>query len=447
MKSFSVIVKKKINKFHKSISVGGDKSISHRALLISSQAYGLSKIKGISNAEDVMNTISALKRLGVKIVKSKNIYHVYGYGLGSLKTKNNLTINAGNSGTLARLLFGLLSSYPHKIKIVGDKSLNKRPMGRIIKPLEKFGASFDPKGKINLPIYVTGTEMPVAIDHQEKIGSAQVKSSIILASLNAPGITKIKELKKSRNHTENILKFIGAKIKIKKFKTYNVILIEGQNDFKSFDLSVPGDMSSAAYFIVLTLLNKKSMITIKNVNLNPTRMGIITILKKMNAKIKLTNTKTKFGERLGDIVVKSSNLKSVICPASLVPSAIDEFTILMIAAAKAEGITVFSGLSELNKKESPRLNLMNSILNKIGIKTILNNGTIKIFGKPNIDLNKSCSVDTLFDHRICMTVFVMSQIFGGQIKIKDFNSVDTSFPNFLNLMKQLGAKYEIKKKN
>jgi len=446
MKSFSVIVKKKINKFYKSIFVDGDKSLSHRALLISSQAYGISKLKGILESEDVLNTINALKKkLGVKIIKYKNIYHVYGNGLGSFKTQNNLTINAGNSGTLARLLMGLLTTYPHKIKIIGDKSLSKRPMGRIIAPLEKFGVTFEPKDKKTLPFYIIGSEMPIAISHEEKIGSAQVKSSIILASLNTPGITKIKELKKSRDHTENMLKFIRAKIKIKKFKTYNLISIEGQRDFKAFDLNIPGDISSAAFFIVLTLLAKHSIIKIKNINLNPTRTGIIIILKKMNAKIKIINIKTKYGEKVGDIVVKSSALKSINCPASLVPSTIDEFTILMIAAAKAKGTSAFSGLGELNKKESPRLNLMNSILNQVGIKTKLKHETIKIIGNPKINLNKSYIINTRFDHRVCMSVFVMCQIFGGQIKIKDFNSVATSFPNFLNLMKQLGAKYEIKK--
>lgn len=445
MKSFSIIVEKKINKFNKSIFVDGDKSISHRALLISSQAYGVSKLKGVLEAEDVLNTIKALKKLGVKIIKYKSIYYIYGNGLGSFKTQNNLTINAGNSGTLARLMMGFLATYPHKIKIIGDKSLSKRPMGRIISPLEKFGVTFEPQNNKTLPIYITGSEMPVAINHEEKIGSAQVKSSIIFASLNTPGITGIKELKKSRDHTENMLKFAGAKIKIKKFKTYNLISVEGQKDFRAFNLNIPGDISSASFFIVLTLLAKHSVIKIKNVNLNPTRTGIIIILKKMNAKIKLTNIKTKSREIVGDIIVKSSTLKSINCPTSLVPSTIDEFTILMIAAAKAKGITTFSGLGELNKKESPRLNIMNSILNQIGIKTELKQETIKIIGNPKINLNKSYTINTCFDHRVCMSVFVMCQIFGGQIKIKNFDSVTTSFPNFLNLMKHLGAKYEIKK--
>jgi len=286
--------------------------------------------------------------------------------------------------------------------------------------------------------------MPIAINHEEKIGSAQVKSSIILASLNAPGITKIRELKKSRNHTENLLKFFGASIKIKKFKNQNLINIKGQSDFKAFDLIIPGDTSSVAFFIVLTLLNKNSKIKIKNINLNPTRIGAIKILKKMNAKIKLINLKNAFGEKVGDIVVKSSSLKSIKCPTSLIPSAIDEFPILILAAAKAKGVSIFNGLGELNKKESPRLNLMNNILNQIGIKTKLKNESIKIFGNPKITLSKSYKINTSFDHRICMTAFVMAQIFGGQIKIKNCNSISTSFPKFLNLMKKIGAKYEIK---
>ncbi len=444
MKSFSVIVKKKINKFNKSISIDGDKSISHRALFISSQACGVSKIKGLLESEDVLHTIAALKKLGVKIVKYKNIHYIYGNGLGSLKTRNNLKIKTGNSGTLARMLMGLLTNYAHKIKITGDKSLNKRPMERIFMPLKKIGCKFEPTNKKTLPIYITGSEIPTATNHEEKIGSAQVKSSIIFASLDAPGITTIKELKKSRNHTENILRFIGGGIKVKKFKNYNTIYVIGQKNFDAFNLTIPGDISSAAFFIVLTLLAKNSVIKLKNVNLNPTRTGIITVLKKMNAQIKIVNTKIKYGEKIGNIIVKSSNLNSINCPASMVPSTVDEFTILMIAAAKAKGTTTFAGLNELNKKESPRLNLMNSILNKIGIKTKLKKGTIKIFGNPKINLNKSYKIQSLFDHRICMSAFVMGQTFGGQIEVKDCNSISTSFPNFLTLMKKIGAKYEIK---
>ena len=255
MKSFSIIVKKKIDKFNKSIFVDSDKSISHRALLISSQAFGISKIKGLLQAQDVLNTISALKKLGIKILKKKNFYYIFGNGIGSFNTNGKVIINAGNSGTLARLIMGLLSTYPNKIKIVGDNSLNKRPMERIINPLEKFGCQFEPKNKKKLPISIIGSEMPLAINHEEKIGSAQVKSAIILAALNSPGVTNIKEFKKSRDHTELFFKnAIKVPIKVNKNKKFDLIQVEGGKNFKSFSYHIPGDISSAAFFIVLTKL-------------------------------------------------------------------------------------------------------------------------------------------------------------------------------------------------
>lgn len=444
-KKFSIKVNNKIKKFNKTITVDSDKSISHRALLISSQAYGVSKLNGILESEDVINTIKILKKLGVKILKYKNFFKVYGNGLGSFQNRSNLSLDIGNSGTLARLIMGLLACYPYKIKIFGDKTINnKRPMGRIINPLEKFGVNFEPKNKKTLPISIIGTNIPIPVYHEEKIGSAQVKSSVIFAALNTPGITKIKELKKSRDHTENMLKYIGAKIIIKKNNSHNLISIFGQEEFKAFALTVPGDISSAAFFIVLTVLNKKSTIRIKNICLNPTRIGIITILKKMGANIKLQKIKNVFGEKVGHIVVKSSKLNSINCPTSLVPSTIDEFVLLFCAAARAKGVSTFKGLGELNKKESPRLNVMNKILNQIGIKTMLKKDSIKIFGNPDINLSKSYKIETHFDHRICMTSFIIGQIFGGKIEIKDCDSIKTSFPKFLTIMKKIGAKYEIK---
>jgi len=445
MKNFSISVKKKINYFNKSIYVEGDKSISHRALLIASQSHGgITKISGLLEAEDVLNCIKALRKLGVKIIKKKNEYWVFGNGLGSFKINKNITINCGNAGTLARLIMGLLSSYPKKIKIVGDKSLNKRPMRRVIEPLEKFGCTFYPKNKKNLPIVMQGTSFPAPIKHTETIGSAQVKSAIQLSALNTPGVTEIIEIKKSRNHTENLLKSIGAKIKVYKKKSFNKIIVEGQKEFKFFKINISGDISSAAFFIVLTILNKNSKLKIKNVNLNSTRTGVIKILKKMKAKISLKNIKTMNGEKRGDITVKSSKLIGINCPSSLVPSAIDEFPIIMIAAAAAKGVSIFSGLHELEKKESPRLSIMNSILRKIDIKTKLKNNKIKIYGNTNINLKKTYKIKTFGDHRICMTAFIMAQLFGGKFNIKDCNSINTSFPKFLKLMKKIGAHYEIK---
>jgi len=445
MKNFSISIKKKINHFNKSIYVEGDKSISHRALLIASQSHGgISKISGLLESEDILNCVKALRQLGVKIIKKKNEHWIFGNGLGSFRIKNNATINCGNAGTLARLIMGCLSSYPIKIKIVGDKSLSKRPMERVIKPLEKFGCRFYPKNKKNLPIVMQGTNFPAPIKHVEKIGSVQVKSAIQFAALNTPGITKIIEVKKSRDHTENLLKFIGVKIKVNKKKSSNKILIEGQKEFKFFKLNIPGDISSAAFFIVLTILNKNSKLKIKNINLNPTRAGVLKILTLMKAKISLKNIKNVNGEKRGDIIVKSSKLVGINCPTSLVPSAIDEFPIIMLAASLAKGVSTFSGLNELEKKESPRLSVMNSILRQINIKTRLKKDKIKIYGNGDINLKKTYKIKTFGDHRICMTAFIMAQLFGGKFNIKDCNSINTSFPKFLTLMKKIGAHYEIK---
>ena len=448
MKSFSIIVEKKINKFNKSVFVPGDKSCSIRYFFLASQAYGLSRAKGILESEDVFSTIKALTKLGVRIVKKKKKWFVWGNGLGSLKTKDNLSIDCGNSGTLSRFILSILSTYPHKIKVYGDHTLNKRPMDRIINPLEKLGASFQTKekGKKILPCYITGSEMPIAIYHEEKIGSGQIKGGLVLASLTCPGISTIKEFKKSRDHTEKMLKFAGAGIKIKKFKNYNLISIEGQKDFKAFNLTVGGDPSSAFILIGLTLLSKNSQLKIKSVNLNPTRLGALKILKKMGGQIILENVRFQCKERIGDIIIKSSNLKSVNCSASIVPFAIDEMPIIFLCAAKAKGISIFRSVGELEKKESPRLSLMNKILNQIGIKTKLKGDSIKIYGNPYLALNKSYRLKTAYDHRLSMVGIILGLTFGGKIIVEDCHSIATSFPNFLNLMKKkLNAKYKIEK--
>jgi len=453
MKSFSIIVEKKINKFNKSIFVPGDKSISIRYFFLASQAYGLSRAKGIlEESGDILSSIKALTKLGVRIVKKKKTWFVRGMGLSSLKTRNNLSIDCGNSGTLSRFLLSILSTYAHRIRIYGDHTLNKRPMDRIMNPLEKIGAFFQTKKKVNrtLPCYITGSEMPINIKHEEKIGSGQIVGGLILASLNCPGIStiKIQKNKRSRDHTERMLKFAGARIKVKKFKNYNLISIEGQKDFKAFNLSVGGDFSSASFFIVLTLLSKNSQLKIKSVNLNPTRLGALKILKKMGGKITLKNIRSQCEERIGDIIIKSSNLKPINCPASIVPFAIDEMPLIFLAASFSNGVSIFKGCRELEMKESRRLSLMNKMLNQIGIRTkLIDRDSIKIYGNPNLNLNnRTYKIQTAYDHRLSMVGIILGLTFpGGKIIVEDCNSIATSFPNFLNLVKQLGAKYEIKK--
>ena len=446
-KKFSVLVSKKIKKFKKVITVESDKSISHRSLLIASQCVGPSNIENILESEDVKNTANCLKKLGVKIIKKNKKTIVYGSGLGSFKKPKNNFLYTGNSGTLTRLIFGLLATQSDlKIKILGDSSLNKRDMKRIIKPLSKIGCNFYPENKSTLPLTIEGTSMPLAQKHYEKIGSAQVKSAILLAGLNTPGITQVKA-RRSRDHTENLLNIIKADLKVKKEKKDQLILLRGQKNLFGFNLSISGDPSSAAPFIILTLLATNSKLFIKNINCNPTRLGFINILKKMNADIKIKNLKKKYGEPVGNISIKSSSLRSIKCPKNLVPYAIDEFPLLFIAAALTKGISKFNGISELRHKEQDRIKSMEKGLNQIGIKTKSTNDSLKIIGNPNVRIKKVLKIFPKEDHRIAMAFFCLGQLLDGKIEIDNFQTVNTSFPKFLITMKKIGAIFEIKKKN
>ena len=447
MKTFSVLIDKKIKKFKKNVTVQSDKSISHRSLLIASQCMGISNISNLLESEDVENTIICLKKLGVKIIKKNNNYMVYGNGLGSFKRLKGNILYAGNSGTLARMIFPLIGTQSNlKVKIVGDKSLNKRDMKRIIEPLSKIGCNFFPKNKTTLPLTIEGTSMPLAQKHSENIGSAQVKSAILLAALNTPGTTQIEIKKDSRDHTENLLKKIEADIKIRKNKGKKIISLNGQKNLQRFNLNIPGDPSSAAPFVILTLLTKNSKLKIKNVNCNKTRMGFINILKKMNANIKINNLKKISNELIGDITIKSSNLKPINCSKNLVPTAIDEFPLLFIASSIIKGVSKFTGISELRNKESDRIKHVEEGLNKIGIKTKSSKDSLKIFGNPNIKIKKNLKIHPKHDHRIAIAFFCLAQLLTGKVEINNFQTVNTSFPKFLLTMKKIGAKFEIKKK-
>ncbi len=440
---------KKIKKFNKKIHVDADKSLSIRWAILASLALGKSKAYNLLRSEDVLTTLKSLKKLGVKIKSTKKFYEIYGNGLNSFKYKKNLTIDAGNSGTFGRLILATLIRSPNKIKLIGDKSLSKRDFSRIIIPMTKFGASFFPKDKTTLPITIKGTNFIRPIKYFENKGSAQCKSSVMLAALNSPGKTFIKA-KKSRDHTEILFKKLKIPIKIKKTKKYDYIIVEGQKQFKSFSYKIPSDISSSAFFIVLTLLTKNSTLTIKNVNLNPTRTGIISILNKMGAKIILKNKKKYQGELIGDIYIKSAkNLNGINCPIKFNSNAIDEFLIIFLVAAKSKGISYFKNLEELNKKESKRLNWGSKILNMIGVKNIITKNSIKIYGQPDLQLKKNYVIKNyLKDHRIMAMSTIAALALGGSWKIEDADSINSSFPSFLKIISKLGGKvfYE-KKKN
>ena len=447
-KKFSVLIKDKINNFNKTLYIPADKSLSLRAIIFASQCIGISKIKNVLESEDVLNCIKALRMLGVKIKKTNNTYLVFGNGLNSFRTNKKVTkIFVGNSGTTARLLSGLLSTHPGKFYLYGDRSMNKRDMSRVIEPLKKIGCFFHPTKKNTLPLTLKGTSMPLAQKHIENKGSAQIKSSILLASLSTPGVTTIEEKKVSRNHTEIFLKKINADIKINKLKKGNLISLRGQKNLYSFNYTVSSDPSSAAFLIALTLLTPNSQLLIKNVNCNSTRTGFIKILKeKMKAKIKIKNLKRKSGEEpMGNILVKSSSLKAINCPKALVPIIIDEFPILFILSSIIKGTSKFSGISELRHKESDRIKNIELGLNKIGIKTKSTTDSLIIFGNPNINITKSLNIYPQNDHRIAMSWAILGLLTGGKNKIHNYETVNTSFPGFVSLIRSIGGKIEIKK--
>jgi len=427
-----------INKFKKKIIVSGDKSLSIRWVLFSSLAKGVSVARNLLLSEDVLAAISAIKKLGLKVKISHNQCTIYGKGIDGFKYRKNITIDAKNSGTLGRLILGLLINSPYEIKLVGDQSLSKRDFTRVTIPLSKFGAKFKLNKNKTLPLTIQGSNNLKPIKYFENKGSAQCKSSVILAGLRTNGSTFIKA-KKSRNHTELLCKYLKLPLKISNKKNIDLIEVNKAKFIKPIKYNIPSDISSSAFFMALTALTKNSELIINNVNINPSRTGIITILKKMGIKINFKNIKNYKGELIGDIFIRSPNkIKSINCPKKLNSGAIDEFLVIFLVAAKASGTSYFKGLSELNQKESPRLFWGAKILNLMGIKTITDEDSIKIFGNPNLNINKKIIIKNyLKDHRVFMTSVIAALSFGGDWEIHDKDSINTSFPKFLNIIENL----------
>ena len=428
----------KIGRFKKVISVSGDKSLSIRWVLVSSLANGVSNAKNLLLSDDVLAALKAIKILGIKSKITKNGIKIFGKGIKGYNYKKNITINAENSGTLGRLILGLLINTTYPIKLIGDKSLSKRDFRRVTDPLSKFGAKFKlNKGK-NLPLTIIGSQKLSSIKYIEKKGSAQCKSSVIFGGIRTDGTTVIKA-KKSRNHTEVLFQHLNLPIKVKSKKSHDEIKINKVKIIKPLNYSIPSDISSSAFFIVLTALSNSSELIIKKVNINPSRTGIITILKKMGISIIFKNKKIYKGEKIADIKIKScKSIKPINCPSRLNSGAIDEFLIIFLVAAKAKGISYFKDLAELNQKESPRLKWAKTILTKIGIKTITTKDSIKIHGNPNLSIKKKILIKGfLKDHRVFMTSVIAALSFGGEWKIHDKDSIKTSFPSFLEIINNL----------
>ena len=427
---------KKLPKFVGTINIPGDKSISHRALIIGSQATGIVKVTNLLESADVFSTMNALRKFGVDIIKRGKDYYVYGLVVGGLREYNG-TINCGNSGTTARLLMGLLSTYPITINFTGDKSLTKRPMGRVINLLREFGANALPENKNTMPFKFLGSYVGLQNDQKLNVPSAQLKSAWCLAALNTKGISTLEERFETRDHTEIMLKYLNANIKVKKSKNKKIISIFGKTPIDAKDISVPGDISSAAFMIILALISKNSKVIIKNVLLNPTRTGILDVLKKMKAKIKIKNKKIICGELVGDIEAKSSNLKATVVPEKMAPRLIDEYPILFIAACFAKGTSQFKGIEELRVKESDRIQSMELGLKPLGVKISSTKNSVKINGTNSFKLNKKIKIDAKGDHRIAMSFYILSQVLNKPFKIKDFNYVKTSFPSFTKTINKL----------
>tara|TARA_B110000971_G_scaffold209281_1_gene235248 strand:+ start:2263 stop:3621 length:1359 start_codon:yes stop_codon:yes gene_type:complete len=447
-KSFSINIYNQIKSYNKIINVDSDKSISIRSFLIGAISHNISKIDNVLESEDVYSCINCLRKLGVKIQKvEEKKYLVYGKGLGSFYAKKNIVLNCGNSGTTARLLIGLLSTNPNiQVKIKGDNSLNRRNMGKLINLMSKFGATFMPKNKLTFPLTLISSAIPIGIGYKAGV-SAQLKSAVILAGLNSSGVTNVVEEKESRNHTENMLLHTSKILKIKRNKKkQNHIKVSGKGYLNPLKINVGGDPSSAAFFSALTLLTPKASLKIKHVGVNPRRIGFYNLLKKHGAKIKFKNVKKINNEFVGDIIVESSKLRPIKASPIYYVSATDEYPILFVIAALTKGTSVFKGIKDLANKESNRIEEMKKLLVQIGIKCKVSKNEMKIFGISKIKkLKGKIKVPNLGDHRICMSAVILSLATGVRTEIKNFETVKTSSPSFLEIIKTLGGKFETKK--
>jgi len=423
------------------ITPPSDKSISHRALLFSSLALGKSAISNILDSEDVLNMVKALKALGVKIINKNNVYYVIGVGLNGFSSPNKY-IDCGNSGTLARILLGAIGGSKIFATFTGDTSLSSRPMDRVIKPLKKMGIYFD---SINnkLPLIIKGSSDILPIKYISPISSAQVKTTILLAGLNARGTTEIIEPYSSRNHSENLLKYYGADIKYNTKKLgKNVIRITGGVILKSRNLTVPGDISSAAFALVAAMIIPGSSIKVLNVGINYFRSGILDALNLMGARITLENKViNNYEEPVANIIVKYSKLKGVNLDSSFSARMIDEYPILAIAAAVASGTTRLCGLAELRHKESDRFRAIINGLVSCGIKVEYKKDDIIIYG--NREVSGGVTIDCNLDHRIAMSFIVLGAVSLNPIKVIGCKSIATSYPTFITEMNEIGMDIRI----
>ncbi len=422
------------------INVPGDKSISHRALIIGSLVTGKVKIKNLLESDDVIATSEALKTLGIKIKKNKNIWEVLGCGIGNL-SGSDYRLDMGNSGTGSRLLMGLIAGSDVEATILGDESLSKRPMKRIIKPLLKTGAIFDNPINDNLPIKIRGSKIPLPLEYNSPVASAQIKSSILLAGLSSIGNTTVIEPALSRDHTERMLKYLGAEITTTKLSNSSwKITLKGLPSLKPLDIEIPSDPSSAAFPIVASIITPNSKVKVVNVCVNDLRMGLYKSLIEMGANISFSNRREINGEPIADVSAKYSILKGINIPKSRVASMIDEFPILSIAAIRAFGETKMEGIEELRFKETDRIHAMSEGIRSVGIETKEKKDSMIIKGKGSeYSINGNVTIKSRLDHRIAMSFLCLGLITENPIKVLDTDTINSSFPSFFEIMNKIGA--------
>ncbi|TQV76210.1 3-phosphoshikimate 1-carboxyvinyltransferase [Denitrobaculum tricleocarpae] len=430
------------------VRVPGDKSISHRALMLSAIAVGESRVEGLLEGEDVLCTAAAMRALGAEIERDDNgVWHIWGRGVGGLQEPANV-LDMGNSGTAARLLLGLLATHPLTATMTGDESLRGRPMGRVTRPLGEMGAAFtgrsdlSGKGRDLLPLTIQGSDSPIPITYRLPVASAQVKSAVLLAGLNTPGETTVIEPAHTRDHSELMLRHFGARIKVEETSEGRATTLTGQPELTGRYITVPADPSSAAFPSVAALLSPGSEITLRAVGMNPHRIGLFITLREMGANIEFTNEREEGGEPVADLIVRAGPLQGIEVPAERAPSMIDEYPVLAMAAACAEGTTVMRGLAELRVKECDRLAATARGLEACGVKVEEGEDSLIVHGvgaAAGYRPEGGGTVATHFDHRIAMSFLVLGLVSKAPVTVDDATAIDTSFPDFQRLMTGLGA--------
>ena len=420
------------------IAVPGDKSISHRALMFGALAIGETHITGLLEGEDVLRTAAAMRALGAEVVHDANgTWRVSGRGVGGLVEPDDV-LDMGNSGTAARLLCGILASHPLFAVMTGDGSLRRRPMRRVIDPLSACGAQFSAREGGRLPLAVRGPVEALPLEYRVPVPSAQVKSACLLCGLNAPGITRIEEPEATRDHSENMLRHFGASVKVEEAGRGRVISLQGQPELRAADVVVPGDPSSAAFLVAAALLVPNSRLTIEAVGLNELRCGFYATLAEMGANVAVENRRTEGGEPVGDLVVTHGTLRGVDVPWERAPIMIDEYPVLAVIAAHAEGSTRMRGLKELRVKESDRVDATAALLSVNGAKVEVEGDDMIVHGTGRA-LPGGGLVQTHMDHRIAMSALVLGIATQEPVTVDDAGVIDTSFPGFVALMNRVGA--------